>query len=158
MMNETGYYFDSPKEKACGLIIRNICRSIAEEAEKSGNVPEDYASTLCFACVDKLGDRVMTFTLGDSHVYSVNSGIASLDEGTRSYDGGGVCATVTEFAQKHAVMNVRPMEKGEGFILATDGAWREWFTDGEMKVNIASMESSLENETLSDDSTFLYFS
>lgn len=128
MINEFDYYIDSPVRKAAWLITRHIQTKLSEYADRSTQKVETFASTLCFICIDKNSGRAFSFTLGDSHLYILNSGKICLAKETKLYRNNMICATVTESAEEAAIINSYNKEEYDGFVLCTDGVWKSLFT------------------------------
>lgn len=162
MMNEFDYYIDIPNQKAAWLIVEYIKRKLTEYADKSLQNFETFASTLCFVCIDKISGKALSFTLGDSHLYIMNSNEISLAKGTKLYENNIVCATVTKNAEEAVTINHYNKEEYNGFVLCTDGIWKLLFNENNKSCEPQTAEDHkelierLKTKKIQDDATVLF--
>lgn len=160
LLDHIEYYFESSEEKVKSLILMNIRNAIQEQANKDECEAEDYASTLCFVCYDKRCNRVMTFSLGDSRIYQIYNDKMRYINCTVSHSDNAVCSAISYSAEREAVLNRRPIDEDEGFLLCTDGMWKTAERLG-LFVNPVCWEDGktilcfLEQNTPNDDYSFL---
>lgn len=154
---EYKYFFSIEKEIIKWLIVSYIQKHISSYAEKNGHAPESYASTLCFVCIDKYTDKMITFTLGDSRIYLVNGKNTVLCTDTASIREDNLTnTTMTVNAYYDVSVTFEVFTEGGSVLLCTDGVWRntsELLTD---MTECATLADHLDNALIADDSTFLY--
>ena len=157
MLEETEYMFSSGTEKVKGLLFAYVYKKIREEAEKNGHTPESYSSTLAFVCINKISGEVMTFVLGDSLVYRISEGEMSLACSPQLSGDSKTYTTTTEGAEQIIEINTFMPKEKLCFLLATDGAWKCFYSGGVMseKAQMAVREGNiigyLEAQECSDD-------
>ena len=163
MFDEFDYFFNSCAEKASWLIVNYIKKQLHILAEQNNQKIESYASTLCFICIEKVSGRAITFTLGDSHIYILNSNEAFLEEGILDYFDNMICATVTQNAEKNAIITFYDKFNFDGVIICSDGAWKTLFywenCDKGKKWYVkdpVNLLNQLKYTKTSDDATVLY--
>lgn len=160
MMNEFDYYIDSPVSKAAWLITECIKRKLMDCAIKSCQKVESFASTLCFFCIEKRTGRAISFTLGDSHLYIINSEGLRLSKGTVLYEDNVICATVTQNADRAVTINYYNKDEYDGFMLCTDGIWKSimsasGFSEAQTVEEYRFLLENLKNKKIQDDATVL---
>ena len=163
LLNEFDYFFNSNSKKVSWLILNYIKKQLNILANQSNQSFNSYASTLCFVCIKKGNNTAITFTLGDSHLYILDSKKLFLEDGIIDYEDNIVCATVTENAEKNAVVNFYENFNYDGIIICSDGAWKTLF--GNKKYNIGKelyvnnpkkLIDQLKSKKIDDDATLLY--
>ena len=160
LLEHTGYYFDSDEEKVKQILLDNIRSAISRKAGQERCEPEDYASTLSFLCFDKLHERVMTFSLGDSRIYRMNgNGIDRINQ-TVSHGMNAVCSTTSRRAEKEAVLFRDSKRADDSFLLCTDGFWKAAEADSfpaepGLFENGGALAALLDRQTIRDDCSFL---
>lgn len=160
MMNEFDYYIGSSVRKAAWLITEHIKRKLSEYAIESNQEKETFGSTLCFFCIEKDTGKAISFTLGDSHLYIINSDGLNLSKGTILYKDNIVCATVTEHADQTVTMNYYNKDEYDGFILCTDGIWKSLlaanvFCKKQNAEKYKELLEDLKKKKIQDDATVL---
>lgn len=160
MMNEFDYYIDSSANKAAWLITECIKQKLSEHAIESSQKVESFASTLCFFCIEKKSGRAISYTLGDSHLYIINSEGLFLSKGTLLYENNVVCATVTENADRAVAINYYNKDEYDGFMLCTDGIWKSimianGFSEAQTVEEYRLLLENLKNKKIQDDATVL---
>ena len=161
ILDHVEYYFGSDSKKVKSIILENIREEIKKQAERDGLFPEDYASTLSFVCHNKATGQVLTFSLGDSRIYRVRDGCAEYVNQTKPHDRNIVCSTVSFSAENEAVLKKTHAEPNEGFLLCTDGMWKN-AEKAEFERSVfgiygsASLAKQLEEQKISDDCSFLF--
>lgn len=160
MLDHISYYFDANVEKIKNILISNIRSVTRKRADVDGFKYEEYGSTLSFLCCDKINNRILAFTLGDSRIYRIdNSGINHINR-TVSHGPDSVCSTISFCAEKESAVLKIDRNRPESFLLCTDGMWKtleldllsgvpEMFRDGDSIVNM------LDKKQIFDDCSFL---
>lgn len=163
LLDEFDYFFNSSSEKVSWLILNYVKKQLNILAKQSNQSFNSYASTLCFICIEKSNKKAITFTLGDSHLYLLNSDTAFLEDGIIDYKNNVVCATVTENAEKNAIVKFYDEFNFDGLIICTDGAWKTLFdytncnAENMWYINdIQTLFKILISEKIADDVTLLY--
>ena len=157
LLHETEYLFGCEKEKLKGLLTAYVFGELRLEAEKTKKAVEEYASTLCFACRNKLSDEVMTFTLGDSLVYTVKNGRLLLAGSPVLTGSSTTYTTTTPQSARYADISISRLSGDEKFLVASDGAWRSFYSGGVLSEDIKtavqndSIVSFLKNRQCNDD-------
>lgn len=161
ILDDIDYYFDSKPEKTIDLILANIRHRIRKIAKGAHQKDISYASTLCFVCVHKKRNQVMTFVLGDSRVYFFSSGTAYQKNPVRTYEDNVTCTTLTEFVREEVGFSIDDYSEDDGFMLCTDGCWKNLFYIDEnnntvmKKVDSNEIMEYLNNTVITDDCSFL---
>ena len=154
---EYKYFFAIEKDTAKWLIVSYIQKQILKYAERNKQKPEDYASTLCFVCIDKHSKQMMTFTLGDSRIYFIRDkeaipcvGSAQYCEDNRTY------VTMTKNADYEAAITFEDFTSCDSVLLCTDGVWRNFSNQFLKIMDCDLLAEYLDAHNISDDCTFLY--
>ena len=163
MLGETEYIFASPREKAAGLLISYVQGKLREEAAKGNSSFESYSSTLSFVCFNKLSGEIMSFVLGDSLLYLMMDGKLTLACTTEHFSGNQTYTTTTDGVEKVVEIKRLYSYRNVKFVLATDGAWREFYENGAVcsSAEIAMLNNDiaayLDNKPCSDDCSIAIF-
>lgn len=164
LTKDCDYIFSLNEEKASYILADFLQRSLKEYAYKNGVKATEYSSTLSFTCRNKKTGRLMTFSLGDSRVYGVKNGsVICLD--VCKLGASPSCSSMTEGAQECS--SVAFFEDGDfdGYLIASDGAWRLMFSDDERskkykkliaEEKIEQLKKEFEKEINNDDCSFVY--
>lgn len=160
ILDHVEYYFASDSQKVKRIILENIKREIQKQAEKDFLYPEDYASTLCFVCCNKINGQALMFSLGDSRIYLIEDGRAEYVNQTLSHGKNRVCSTISFEAEWEASVEKIELDFDASFLLCTDGMWKT-----AEKKNLPELLHStgsgtnlmkyLETEEIVDDCSFL---
>ena len=145
MLDETEYMFSASEGKVANLLSSYIRQKLTEEAAIYNNCLESYASTLSFVCYNKLSGEVMTFVLGDSLIYLVEQGSMTLcGEPRVSYDGMTYTTTTKNVAD---VVDIKISQKSDvKFLLATDGAWKTFYSGDSGSLSFEMLQAVKEND------------
>lgn len=154
-------FFDYSPEKTAFILLAEIKKQLSELSKKSNKPIESFASTLCFACLEKKTNRLMTFQLGDSNLYliSENGCRFSLDEKAVPQ-----AFTVYEDADEKAAVSVCAADGLNAVLLCSDGAWREFYEKGDFNKELYEalkrsdffrLKSFLEERSCADDCSYI---
>lgn len=155
-------FISFPKNVAKSLIIYEVQDALKQNAGECDI--EDFASTLCFALLQKSTEKLMLFSLGDSGVYLLS------EKGCVPFavaDKRDVRFTVSEDAGLFAKLETVAAGDCCGVMLCSDGAWRTMYSNGFMLqplVNAAkapdfkAFVEHFENSDSDDDSSVLLMS
>ena len=130
LLDETEYIFSCEKEKIKGLLTSYVYKQLQREAEQSKTDVNEYASTLSLVCRNKISNEVLTFMLGDSMIYSVTDGMLNAEGSPVLTHTSAVYTTTTPCNERLAAAEIRLCGREEKFMIASDGAWRSFYTDG----------------------------
>lgn len=132
ILNEAEFIFTLSPAAVARLITDYVNRQITETAIKLNIFPNSMATTLCFVCLNRKTGTAVTFTLGDSLIYSLSrkKKLSLLSKVKMSlYDE--PYSAVTPQAYRYAdVAFIPPDSDCAELILATGGAWRSFYLDG----------------------------
>lgn len=122
---EAFFHFDS--RKTSYLVLEQVVCEIRREAKRYGYIPESYASTLMFCCIDRMLRKALLFNLGDGAVCGISKGRCSyLIPPDRASDNPCLCPqTMTEDAFKSASVKTVDLEKDIVIFMSTDGLLHE---------------------------------
>lgn len=120
-------FFRFSSRKTAYLVLEQVVCEIRREAKRYGYIPESYASTLMFCCVDRMLRRALLFNLGDGAVCSISRGRCSyLIPPDRAWGNPCLCPqTMTEGAFKDASVKTVDLEKETVIFMSTDGLLQE---------------------------------
>ena len=162
LLAEGKHLFTMSKELVAHLIIERIMDKITQE--KLCDLPSDCASTLAFACRDKAEGKLLTFTLGDTLLYTVSDTDCDLISQPDTDTEGKCCVTTTEDAAQRVSITMRDTADQSAVMLCTDGAWQSMYEDsrlnGELKSEIIAgnydaLKKHLQATMPDDDSSFI---
>lgn len=124
--NEEAFFHFSSR-KTSYLVLEQVVCEIRREAKRYGYIPESYASTLMFCCIDKTLRKALLFNLGDGAVCGISKGKCSyLIPPDQDADNPCLCPqTMTEDAFKAASVKTVDLEKGTVIFMSTDGLLHE---------------------------------
>lgn len=157
MLNETEYFFDAKKEKIAGLLSSYVYTKLASEAKTNNESVESYSSTLSFVCYNKINGKIMTFVIGDSLIYTISQGNLSLACIPEVFDDSKTYTTTTKGVADVTEINVIPKTENVRYLLATDGAWKTFYSGGilsgeaELAIKEENIIKYLENQQCMDD-------
>ncbi len=157
MLNETEYFFAAEKKKIAGLLSDYVYTKLLAEANANNSSVESYSSTLSFVCYNKINGKIMTFIIGDSLVYTISQGNLSLACTPKVFDNSKTYTTTTKGVADVTEINVIPNAENVRYLLATDGAWKTFYSCGalsdeaELAVKDENIISFLENQQCMDD-------
>ena len=157
LLDETAYIFSSQKRKIAKLLSAYVYRKLREKSLADNEAVESYSSTLSFVCYNKISGETMTFVLGDSLVYSINEGLITLDCNPTIFSNSKTYCTTTEGVADVIDINIIPTTNTQRFILATDGAWKTFYKNGELSKSFVQAAKSnkiinyLEKQQCQDD-------
>lgn len=138
LLNETEYIFSCEKEKIKGLLTSYVRSQLQREARLTLTDVNEYASTLSFVCRNKISNEVLTFMLGDSMIYSVTDGRLAAEGSPVLTHTSAVYTTTTPCNERLAAAEIRQCGREEKFMIASDGAWRSFYTDGVLSDEVRS--------------------
>ena len=148
-----------PPQKTVGIILNEVRHELLSLAE--GDLSQ-YASTLCFALLDKTSRRLMLFKLGDSNVYLLSN------DGCTLFGKGQVTDTrftVSPDAEAAAELEVMSGAGLTAVMLCSDGAWRSMYDGNRLSehLKIAAISGDTEafkqhfdSQESTDDSSFAF--
>lgn len=130
MLNETEYVFSSSKEKVAGLLSSYVYKQLSIVAKKDKQPVSSYSSTLSFVCYNKIRGEIMTFVLGDSLIYLILDGNMTLACKPKLIDDSKTYTTTTQNVAEVIEINVFASQNSARYLLATDGAWKTFYSGG----------------------------
>lgn len=161
ILDDIDYYFDSKPEKTINLILSNIRNKINKVAGDLNENEMSFASTLCFICVHKKRQQVMTFVLGDSKVFALYPESICPKNPVNAYKNNETCTVLTDFANEDVGFSIESYFENSQFVLCTDGCWKELFYMNEdnrvamRSESVEGIEDYLESVKMFDDCSFL---
>lgn len=161
ILDDIDYYFDSKPEKTINLILSNIRNKINKVAGDLNENEMSFASTLCFICVHKKRQQVMTFVLGDSKVFALYPESICQKNPVNAYKNNETCTVLTDFANEDVGFSIESYFANSQFVLCTDGCWKELFYMNEdnrvamRSESVEGIEDYLESVKMFDDCSFL---
>lgn len=166
VIDEADYLFSIPCEKAAALLVRYFQSQIKQLASENNTDARKYSSTLSFICRHKKLGKIMTFNLGDSCIYTIDSkkSIRQLNISNSFYTA--TISTMTSGAEAETVVNIYDESEFSSVLLCTDGFWK--LMEGNRKNgkglkeairnrDVAYLTEFVDNVCNPDDCTFLYF-
>ena len=156
--------FELDKNIVANLILDNVLSAFKNEQIKDKCEITDYSSTLCFVCLDKAKDRVLSFSLGDSMIYKLSENGCVLLNQPDSFFGNKCCVTTTMGASEKVKIDMLNSEEINGMMICSDGAWSLFYNqnvfDEELwehskKQNYYEFKKYLDNCVNIDDSSFI---
>lgn len=157
MLNETEYMFSSTKEKVAGLMTAYVYKQLSIAAKKDKQPVISYSSTLSFVCYNKISGEIMTFILGDSLIYLILNGNMTLACKPKLFDDSKTYTTTTTNVTEVIEINVFESQDSARYLLATDGAWKTFYSSGvlsdeiEQAVREEKIFDYLEEQQCTDD-------
>lgn len=157
MLNETAYMFSSTKEKVAGLMTAYVYKQLSIAAKKDKQPVISYSSTLSFVCYNKISGEIMTFILGDSLIYLILNGNMTLVCKPKLFDDSKTYTTTTQNVAEVIEINVFASKNSARYLLATDGAWKTFYSGGilsdkiEQAVREEKIIDYLEEQQCTDD-------
>ncbi len=147
MLNETEYMFSSSKEKVAGLLSSYVYKQLSIVAKKDKQPVSSYSSTLSFVCYNKISGEIMTFILGDSLIYLILDGNMTLACEPKLFDDSKTYTTTTQNVAEVIEINVFASQNSARYLLATDGAWKTFYSGGVLSDKI---EQAVREEKIID--------
>ena len=154
-------FFNYSCKKVTYLIMSEIAKQLSEVSKTMNQPIETFASTLCFACLEKETNKLMTFQLGDSNLYLLtNDGCQSM---TNAKDNSSAF-TVYDDADDKANVAMYNATDLNGVLLCSDGAWREFYDNAMFNntlfeslknCDFSKLKSYLENRNCLDDCSYI---
>ena len=161
ILDDVDYYFGLSPQKTINILVANIKNEIEKAAAQSDSPAKSFASTLCFACIEKKSGKMMTFVLGDSRIYSISGQNIDVMNPVRSYGHGITCTTMTDRCESDARLEISIPGKYSEYMLCTDGCWKNlFFTDEKNRLNMRESSTGkaaeyLKSRAIDDDCSFL---
>ena len=160
ILNDVDYYFASKPEKTIRLLLSNIKSEIHNTAIILNQEPISFASTLCFACINKQSGKIMLFVLGDSKIYCINKSNISQINRVQSYGENITCSTMTQHCETDARLELKTINCDDVFLLCTDGCWKTLFKTDDNRIamleeNIDYIDRFLDKKTINDDCSYI---
>lgn len=122
--NEEAFFRFSSRKTAYLVLEQAVCR-INGEAKKYGELPESYASTLIFCCIDKQLRKALLFNLGDGAICRISGGKCSYLIPPDRISGSLCPQTMTKDAFKAAAVKIIDLGKESSIFMCTDGLLHE---------------------------------
>lgn len=161
MLKETEYMFSSSNEKVAGLLSAYVYKKLITVANEDNQPVGSYSSTLSFVCYNKISGQIMTFILGDSLIYLILDGIMTLACKPKLFDDSKIYTTTTQNVAEVIEINVFESKNSARYLLATDGAWKTFYSGGALsdKIEQAVREEKiidyLEEQQCTDDCSII---
>ena len=147
MLNETAYIFSSSRAKATDLLSAYVYKQLSIAAKKNKQPVSSFSSTLSFVCYNKISGEIMTFILGDSLIYMILDGNMTLACKPKLFDDSKIYTTTTQNVAEVIEINVFVSQNSTRYLLATDGAWKTFYSSGVLSDKI---EQAVREETIFD--------
>lgn len=157
MLNETAYMFSSSRGKVADLLSAYVYKQLSIVAKKDNQPVSSYSSTLSFVCYNKISGKIMTFVLGDSLIYLILDGNITLACKPKLFDDSKTYTTTTQNVAEIIEINVFESQSSARYLLATDGAWKTFYSSGvlsdeiEQAVREEKIFDYLEEQQCTDD-------
>lgn len=157
MLNETAYMFSSSSGKVADLLSAYVYKQLNIAAKKDNQPISSYSSTLSFVCYNKISREIMTFILGDSLIYMILDGNMTLACKPKLFDDSKTYTTTTQNVAEIIEINVFLSQNSTLYLLATDGAWKTFYSGGvlsdkiEQAVRAEKIIDYLEEQQCTDD-------
>ena len=158
-------FFNFSKRKTAYLVLEQVVYKINREARQDGNLPESYASTLMFCCIDKQLQQALLFHLGDGAICYISDGNCSYLIPPSCISSSLCPQTMTKDAFKAVSVKITGLEKGSTIFMSTDGLLHEMknkdygmFIKNKIRENdYHVLEKALEPIPNMDDISFLAY-
>lgn len=147
MLDETEYIFSASKKKIAGLLSSYVYKKLNLVANEDNQPITSYSSTLSFVCYNKIDGKIMTFVLGDSLVYLISEGRLALACKPILFYDSKTYTTTTESIAEIIDLNIFFPQKNARYLLATDGAWKTFYSDGMLS---SELECAVKEEKIID--------
>lgn len=154
-------FFNSSCKKVTYLIMSEISKKLSDIAKSMDEPIDSFASTLCFACLEKETNKLLTFQLGDSNLYLLTDNGCQNMAPQKKFS---PAFTVYDDADEKAVVAMYNANKLNGVLLCSDGAWKEFYDntifdntlfESLKKSDFSTLKPFLEKRKCTDDCSYI---
>lgn len=154
-------FFNYSYEKTSNIVLAEIRRNISIAAKRDNEPSESYSSTLCFICLEKRTNKILSFQLGDSHIFLLSENGCNAINAKKAHE---LYFTTYPDADEHTLIDIFYTDNIHSLLLCSDGAWRLLYNKNILNPEILQaikqsdfefFENYLENKNNQDDCSYI---
>lgn len=154
-------FFNYSRKKTANIVLDEIKRNISIAAKHDNEPSDSYSSTICFVCLEKRTGKIISFQLGDSHIFLLSKDGCDAINAKGAYE---LCFTTYPDADEYTFIDIFHTDNIQGLLLCSDGAWKLLYNKNILNpeilhaikhLNFEIFEAFLKNKNNTDDCSYI---